>query len=598
MSSYFQIKNWPFLVKIALLPFIALVLLTVVTTVGINSMSEEADSTDYIVNNNMKGAFLLTDALFELEEKNARLYQLATLKAADMVPENYTEELSNLSVGVTNILEKLEGYKKTFATKTQQPLIGAAVTSVTTYQETLELLTSFLEDDFSAIANFMGPFQENFEEVKSKVLIIVQSSRDDSFDRAVQAQKSASDNRTYLITLLGAALTITLILTFNITRGSVRSIREIAGATQILSENKQDIDIAPLQRADELGQIVESLQIFKENNARIARLQKEREENQQKAEQARQQQEDEKRSREAKEIANKAAAERLAAEERQQILADLARQFEDSVGQRIKSVIHMSEQMLGLADTMTTSSKGVAQQTQAATTIVDDTNSNVLSVASSVEQVVASIGEINRQVHSSRQVSQQAVSDSTKVQSEVKILEQASRQIGDVIGLIQDIANQTNLLALNATIEAARAGEAGKGFAVVAGEVKTLATQTGNATNDISVQISKIQNAVQAAVGNINAIGKTITNIDDITTTIAAAVEEQDVTTSDIGQRIQMTAQSTNEISKNMGQVLDYSVSNEQAAVHSHQFTKDLQSTVSLLKQDVDQFLENIRNTA
>jgi methyl-accepting chemotaxis protein len=149
------------------------------------------------------------------------------------------------------------------------------------------------------------------------------------------------------------------------------------------------------------------------------------------------------------------------------------------------------------------------------------------------------------------------VSEASKANDMVQGLVSASQKIGEIVALINDIADQTNLLALNATIEAARAGEAGKGFAVVAAEVKNLATQTSKATEDISAQITGVQGATQDAVRAIGEIGKTIGEIDQIATAIAAAVEEQGAATQEIARNVEEAAKGTQEVSSNIGGVTE-----------------------------------------
>jgi methyl-accepting chemotaxis protein len=177
----------------------------------------------------------------------------------------------------------------------------------------------------------------------------------------------------------------------------------------------------------------------------------------------------------------------------------------------------------------------------------------------------------------------------------VDTLAQAAQRIGDVIKLIQDIAAQTNLLALNATIEAARAGEAGKGFAVVASEVKTLANQTAKATEDITAQIDAIQNATGRTVTAIQDIGKTINQVSEISSVIAAAVEEQSAATQEIASNVQQAARGTQDISGNIGGVTEAA---EHTAVASSQVldsAAELSRQAETLRGQVDHFLASLR---
>jgi methyl-accepting chemotaxis protein len=173
-----------------------------------------------------------------------------------------------------------------------------------------------------------------------------------------------------------------------------------------------------------------------------------------------------------------------------------------------------------------------------------------------------------------------------------------ANQIGDVIDLINDIANQTNLLALNATIEAARAGDAGKGFAVVAGEVKNLANQTAQATGRIAQQIGQVQSETNNAVTEIEGISDIISNMNSITSTIAAAVEEQSSATQEIARNVELAAAGTAEVSGNIGMVQQAAETTGEAARHIHDAATDLSAQSEQLKAQVDSFIAKIREDA
>ncbi|WP_181703163.1 methyl-accepting chemotaxis protein [Chthonobacter albigriseus] len=195
---------------------------------------------------------------------------------------------------------------------------------------------------------------------------------------------------------------------------------------------------------------------------------------------------------------------------------------------------------------------GEATQAAAAST---QTSGNVQAVASGAEELVASVAEISRQVAHARDISSQAVEQADKTNEIVSGLTVAAQRIGDVVQLIQNIAAQTNLLALNATIEAARAGEAGRGFAVVASEVKSLATQTAKATEEIGAQINAVQESTGSAVTAISSISSTIVRISEISSAIASAVEEQSAVTSEMSSNMRVAADGVDTISRNMNAI-------------------------------------------
>ena len=209
--------------------------------------------------------------------------------------------------------------------------------------------------------------------------------------------------------------------------------------------------------------------------------------------------------------------------------------------------------------------------------------------------MTSSLREISRQVSRSTGIAGQAVEQAGRTNGTVRGLAEAAGRIGEVVGLIQSIASQTNLLALNATIEAARAGEAGKGFAVVASEVKTLATQTARATEEISAQIAAMQAVTSGAVADIQGIGGTIGEMNEITTTIAAAVEEQSAATAEISRSVGQAAAGTSEVSGNVVQVTEAAAQTGAAATQVLGASGELARQAERLRAEVERFLSGIR---
>jgi methyl-accepting chemotaxis protein len=211
------------------------------------------------------------------------------------------------------------------------------------------------------------------------------------------------------------------------------------------------------------------------------------------------------------------------------------------------------------------------------------------------EELSASVDEIGRQVEESNRIAEAAVVQAEQTDGRIGKLSRAAQQIGDVVKLITAIAEQTNLLALNATIEAARAGEAGRGFAVVASEVKSLASQTAKATDEISSHIAGMQGATQESVAAIKEIGGTIAQISTIASTIASAVQEQGSATQEIARSVQTVAQGTHEAAANIMEVNRGAAETGAASGNVLDSARTLSTESTRLREELDRFMANIR---
>ncbi len=240
--------------------------------------------------------------------------------------------------------------------------------------------------------------------------------------------------------------------------------------------------------------------------------------------------------------------------ELQRFFGDLRKSM-TAIGGNASSLAAAGEELTAVSQQMSANAEETATQAKVVTNLSTDVNKNLQTVAASTEEMTASIREIAKNASEAARVASQAVKAAQSTNATVAKLGESSADIGKVIKVITSIAQQTNLLALNATIEAARAGEAGKGFAVVANEVKELAKATAKATEDISQKIETIQTDTRGAVDAISEIGTIITQISDIQTTIASAVEEQTATTNEMNRNIVAAARGSQEITENVSAV-------------------------------------------
>ena len=332
-----------------------------------------------------------------------------------------------------------------------------------------------------------------------------------------------------------------------------------------LANGDLNIEIEGADRADEVGGLARSLQVFKENAVTARRLEAEQRQ------------------------------EQVQKESRQQAVEEYITVFDQQVCEALDTLSAASTEMHATAGSMSSTAVETSRQTTAVATASDQASANVATVAAATEQLHASTNEISRQVTQSAEFARTAVVEADRTNATIQGLAETAQKIGEVVSLIQSIASQTNLLALNATIEAARAGEAGRGFAVVASEVKALANQTAKATEDISTQIAAIQGETSLAVDAIKAIGGTIRQMNEIASAIAAAVEEQGAATRDISNNIQLVAQGTNGVATNIAGVNEAAQETGTAAGQVLTAADDLSRQADKLRTNVNGFLGKIR---
>jgi methyl-accepting chemotaxis protein len=279
------------------------------------------------------------------------------------------------------------------------------------------------------------------------------------------------------------------------------------------------------------------------------------------------------------------------------LLNEHATKFEHEVHGMVEIVAAAATELQNTAAAMTSTASATSDQAEVVANAAQTASMNVQTVASATEQLHSSIAEISRQVTESTRIAGAAVEEATRTNEMVESLASAADKIGAVVKLINDIASQTNLLALNATIEAARAGEAGKGFAVVANEVKSLASQTARATEDISNQIGTVQGATRDAVNAIQGISGTIADISEIASAIAAAVEQQGAATREIARNVQEASSATTDVSSNIGEVTQAAGETGHSANEVLAAAADLAKQAEHLTEKVDGFLSDIRKT-
>jgi methyl-accepting chemotaxis protein len=370
----------------------------------------------------------------------------------------------------------------------------------------------------------------------------------------------------HLTAVGGFILLVTLLAAWLINRDITRSLGGLRNAMARLANGELGAEIPGSDRRDEVGAMAAAVLVFKNHMTETGRL------------------------RAAQETAkHQAAAEQKAA------LNQMVDGFESKVGRLVGMLSSGSTALEATARSLTATADQSNRQAAAVASAAEQASTGLHTVASASEELTASIGEISRQVAQSSKITGKAVDDAKRTDTIVRALAEGAEKIGAVVGLITNIASQTNLLALNATIEAARAGDAGKGFAVVASEVKSLANQTGKATEEIGTQITQIQSATKEAVDAIRGISATIEEVSAIATAIAAAVEEQGLATSEIARTVQQTAQAAQEVTTSINGVSQAASETGAAAGLVLASASDLSTHAERLATEANDFVAGVR---
>lgn len=419
-------------------------------------------------------------------------------------------------------------------------------------------------DSVKASENYPA-FIEKFEALEEDLGSISELIESEILTRKEKLQGQEVMIQNAMIGLLALLLAVTLYFSRNIFVWLLRPMNEMIGVMGKMSQGDYNVTIPAVDRADEMGAMGKSLQVFKDNALKTREM-------------------------EAHAAEAQAEKNRRAVKMEQITLGfdQNARGFLEKLSTATNQMQSTAASLLALAD------RGAGQSTNFAAA-VEEASASVNTVASTAEELAASIREINQQVVRSNDIARLAVTKASTANKVIQGLMTSAEKIGNVSNLINDIAEQINLLALNATIEAARAGDAGKGFAVVASEVKNLATQTASATAEIASYIGQTQNETRNTETVLREISDTIDEMSAISSSIAAAMEEQGAATQEIARSIQMAAQGTQSVAASVSDVSQSASETGQSARDMTDATRHLAEQTEALGVEVRTFLGDVK---
>jgi methyl-accepting chemotaxis protein len=542
---------------------VATALIAVLAFGAVYIMNGQGKTIDDINMNALPQIVELGDIKASIKEANGQLYNALTKKA--------TDPTANASAQVTKVTEdlgKIEARVKADGGKATDPaqkkLLGDLAKEVKTYKEAVEFAGQVMDVDFPSVGPMMSQFDDGYKKMSDLSDQLINAN-------VAAAKKAAADAKTAQtagISMLTIFAVIMAVISGGIayifSRVTVTGINRIAKTTEELANGNLAVDISALARRDELKSVVDSLNVFKANAEEKQRL------------------------------SDMEAATNATREQRARQMAELAERFRHEAQDMLDALGSAASDLDANGRTLLTIAQENERRSQSAVSSIRNSADNVQNVASATTELSASIGVIGDQAVRSVEIAAEAVSEADRTNASMAELSRAADQIGEVVDLINAIAQQTNLLALNATIESARAGEAGKGFAVVASEVKSLAQQTAKATDEIRERIKDIQSAASNGVSAIKGIGETIKHMNEIASSIADSVHQQGDATNEIARNVNEASDGTSMASSSVSQLSASAADTEKASTEMLGAANQLTQRTEAMSENIRRFLSEL----
>ncbi|UDF04085.1 methyl-accepting chemotaxis protein [Asticcacaulis sp. AND118] len=561
-GSKLSISNLSFTLKFMTPAAVATALIVALAFGAVTVMNTQGQAIEAINTQSLPAVQAMGDIKSDIKEANGQTWQAMTTQASGATGGAAQIALVVQDLGKIETNIKAMGEKTTDATKKKD--LEDLGKEVKTYKEAVEFAGSVMEVDFASVGPLMSQFEEGYKKMSqiSDKIIAGQVAQAKADGEAAKTAQTAGVSMLIGFAAIMAALSCGIAFFFS--RATVTGINRIAKTTEELARGNLNVDIQSLARGDELKSVVDSLNVFKANAEEKLRL------------------------------AEIEAATMKTREERARQMSELAERFRHEAQDMLDALSAAASDLDANGRTLLTIAGENERRSQQAVSSIRNSADNVQNVASATTELSASIGVIGDQAVRSVEIAAEAVSEADKTNDSMVELSRAADQIGEVVDLINAIAQQTNLLALNATIESARAGEAGKGFAVVASEVKSLAQQTAKATDEIRERIKDIQTAAQNGVSAIRGIGATIKHMNEIASSIADSVHQQGDATNEIARNVNEASDGTTTASSSVSQLSASAADTEKASTEMLGAARQLTQRTEAMSENIRRFLAEL----
>ena len=562
------LKNMKIGYKIGIIPVLPLLGIALLAWLAFSLVEQQSNSLKQLNEVNYAETNIAAEISYNVTMSQSELYRVMTWSAAGTDNEKINSVIESSAKYQKLAQDALTRLTSDFQHSAQEKQrIQIVEKQLKEYTEQVENVLGMLDLDFTAAVSFLFTAQESHTVLTAELEKMISASRDDVNNVVALSQQETEEFITQLTVISGIILLVSLIISMLIGRSVRTPVVTMTRTMTALAEGKLDVDIPCRNQTDEIGQMANTVEVFKQNAIEV-------------------QNSHEEEARRTEEMENA----------KRETMSQLADQVESTVKNAVEAAANAVETFRSETDKLVENAEKTTAQTEQVTQSSTDASGNVDNVAQAAQRLEDGFGEITKHIESSTDIARRAVEEAGQTNETVNSLAAASQRIGDVIELISAIADQTNLLALNATIEAARAGEAGKGFAVVASEVKNLANQTAKATEEISTEIQAIASTTGDAVNAIRNIQRTIDDVESALGEISGTVSVQGQETASINTNAQQAAGGTRSVVSEIQNVRTIAENTGVSAIDMRRISDDLHSEVSQLSSQMDSLLSNLRS--